>query len=161
MTLSAKSISIVFFLALAIRLVNLFLFIPDDFDFRLEDQGIYVNLGLSMLETGDFVHNTGNSYVVETERTPLYPAFLAIIWSVFGYNPWAVVIVQSILDSITCITIGLTSSLIAPRAFLLGGVLAAINMNLVVSSGMLLTDSLFLLIFTLFLLFSIIYLLKP
>jgi hypothetical protein len=158
MTLSAKSISIVFFLALAIRLVNLFLFIPDDFDFRLEDQGIYVNLGLSMLETGDFVHNTGNSYVVETERTPLYPAFLAIIWSVFGYNPWAVVIVQSILDSITCITIGLTSSLIAPRAFLLGGVLAAINMNLVVSSGMLLTDSLFLLIFTLFLLFSIMYL---
>ena len=160
MIIHNKNILIVFFLALCIRMANLFLFIPDDFNFRLEDQDIYVNLGMSMLETGSFVYNTNGVYTVETARTPIYPYFLSYIWSVFNYNPWTVVFIQSIIDSITCVIIGLVSLLVVPRSFLLGGVLSAINMNLVVSSGMILTDSLYLLFFTLFLWSSIKYIKK-
>jgi len=158
MGISNKSILIVFFLALIVRLVNLFLLIPDDFNFRLEDQDIYVNLGLSMLETGEFVYNSDNIYITETARTPLYPVFLSAIWNLVGYNPWAVVFIQSIIDSVTCVIIGLVSSLVVPRTFLLGGVLSAININLVVHSGMILTDSLFLLLFTIFLWSTVVYL---
>jgi 4-amino-4-deoxy-L-arabinose transferase-like glycosyltransferase len=155
---SSKSFLFVFFAALIIRMVNFFLLIPDDFNFKLEDQGAYVNLGLSMLETGRFVYDDSDGYVIETARTPLYPAFLAAIWNIVDYNPWVVVFIQSVVDSVTCIVIGLISLAITPRTFLLGGVLASVNMNLVASSGMILTDSLFLFLFTLFLWFTIAYL---
>ena len=105
MGISNKSILIVFFLALIVRLVNLFLLIPDDFNFRLEDQDIYVNLGLSMLETGEFVYNSDNIYITETARTPLYPVFLSAIWNLVGYNPWAVVFIQSIILALMTFTI--------------------------------------------------------
>ena len=156
--LSNKNAAVIFFFALAVRIINLFFLIPEGFDFKLEDQGIYVGLGLSMLETGNFSYNNGDGYTIETERTPLYPFFLAFVWDIAGYNPWAIVFIQSLIDSISCVIIGLISSLFVPKAFLLGGLLSAINMNLVVSSGMILPDSLFVFLFTLFIWFSISYL---
>ena len=150
----------IFVLALLMRIFNLFFLIPDDFDFRLEDQDIYVNLGLSMLQTGDFVHQTASGFYVETARTPLYPAFLSAIWSLSGYNPWVVVFFQSIIDALSCVMIGLIVSQFTSGAFMLGGVLSVFNMNMVTSSGMILTDSLFLFIFTLFLYSTMVYLNK-
>ena len=96
--LSNKNAAVIFFFALAVRIINLFFLIPEGFDFKLEDQGIYVGLGLSMLETGNFSYNNGDGYTIETERTPLYPFFLAFVWDIAGYNPWAIVFIQSLID---------------------------------------------------------------
>ena len=158
MVIFSKNILIVFFLALIVRIVNLYFLIPDDFNFISEDQDIYVNLGMSILETGKFVYNNDGIYTIETARMPLYPYFLSGIWGMVGFNPLVVIFIQSIIDSITCIIIGLISTKIVPRTFLLSGIVSAFNMNLVVSSGMILTDSLFLLFFTLFLWLTIFYL---
>jgi len=152
-----KSILTLFLLALTVRLIYLFFLISDDFNFRLEDQDIYVNLGLSMLERGEFVYNSGGTYVVETARTPLYPTLLAMVWSVVDYSPWAIVFIQSVIDSITCVVIALLVSSVLPRMFLFGGVLSVFNMNMVAASGMILTDSLFLLLFSLFLWITLLY----
>ena len=160
MSTFSKQVLIIFGLALLVRAINLFLLIPDDFNFQMEDQDIYVNLGLSILQTGDFVYQTGSSFNMETARTPLYPAFLSVIWSVTGYNPWAVISIQSIIDSLSCVMIGLVVSKIIPGYFVLGGVLSVFNMNMVASSGVILTDSLFLLFFTLFLWATLSYLNK-
>ena len=160
MSIFVKQVLIIFGLALLVRAINLFLLIPDDFNFRLEDQDIYVNLGLSMLQTGDFVYQVGSGFEVETARTPLYPAFLSVIWSVTGYNPLAVVFIQSIIDSLSCVMISLIVSKVIPGSFVLGGILSVFNMNMVASSGMILTDSLFLLFFSLFLWATLSYLSK-
>jgi len=157
MTQTSK-IVIVFLLAMVVRIINILFFMPDSFDFMMEDQSTYVNLGISMLEVGDFVRNNGTEYVVETERVPLYPFFLSVIWRVFEFNPWVVIFIQSIIDSFTCVIIGLIVTLITPTAFFLGGILSVFNVNLIVSSGLILTDSIFLFLFALFTLFTIKYL---
>ena len=162
MSVFVKQVLIIFGLALLIRVINLLLLIPDDFNFRLEDQDIYTNLGLSMLQTGDFVYQAGGSFEMETARTPLYPAFLSVIWFITDYNPLVVVFIQSIIDSLSCVMIGSIVSKVVPGSFsfTLGGILSIFNMNMVASSGMILTDSVFLLFFTLFLWATLTYLNK-
>ncbi len=160
MSKSVKQMLIIFGLALLIRIINIFLLIPDGFNFQSDDQEIYVNLGLSMLQTGDFVYQTGSGFKIETARTPLYPTLLSIIWSITNYNPWAIVLIQSVLDALSCVMIGLVVSKVIPGAFVLGGIFSVFNMNMIVSSGMILTDSLFLLLFTLFLWSTLTYLNK-
>jgi hypothetical protein len=154
----SKNLLIIFGLSLLIRIIYIYLLIPDDFNFRLEDQNIYTNIGLSIIQTGEFVHQTDSGFEIETERTPLYPAFLSVIWLLTDYNPWFVIFVQAVIDSFSCIVIGLIVAQVIPKALIAGGILSAFNMNMVASSGMILTDSLFLLPFSLFLLTTLIYL---
>jgi hypothetical protein len=142
------------------RMFNFFFLIPDDFNFRSEDQDIYVNLGLSMLQTGDFVRQEVNDFYVETARMPLYPAFLSAVWSLSGYNPWIIIFLQLVIDALSCVMIGLIVSQFVSGSFILGGVLSTFNMNMIASSGMILTDSLFLFVFTLCLYAILIYLNK-
>lgn len=49
-------------------------------------------------------------------RTPGYPAFLAAIYSVFGENPRAVMIVQACIGVLTCIVVAAIAAVLAPKA---------------------------------------------
>ena len=134
------------------------LLIPSEVVLHQEDQQMYINLGQGMLETGGFVRPGNGGYDPETERVPLYPMFLASVFGLLGSSLWIVVGIQSIFDAITCVIIGRMTAIFVPGALLLGGLLAAVNVTMIVTSGMVLTDTLFLLLFSAFLLSFIHYL---
>ena len=136
------SLFIIFFLALLIRTGYAFFFVETEY-LVTEDQALYIRLAQEFTTSG-FLG-------VTPERTPGYPLFVSTINNLFDGNLWNVVIVQNILDSISCIVIALMAKSIFNKGLLVSGILSAINLNMVVLSSTLLTDTLFLFFFILFL----------
>jgi len=137
---------ILFLVALLIRISYVYFFVELEYLFT-EDQAMYIQLAKNFSNSG-FLG-------VTTERVPGYPFFISIIYSLFGESAWNIVFIQSILDSITCIVIALMAKILFNRGFWIAGVLSAINLNMIILSAALLTDTLFLFLFVLFL-FSLI-----
>jgi len=154
-----KRALLIFIIALTVRVVYAWFFI-DTSSLTHEDQALYINLGQNMAQTGEFLKIVGDGYTTDwvTSRVPGYPQFLAVIYTLFGENNMAVVWVQVIIDSLTCVVIGLIAESIVSRGFLIAGLISAINLNMIILSGMILTDTLFLFLFSLFILFAFNYL---
>jgi 4-amino-4-deoxy-L-arabinose transferase-like glycosyltransferase len=93
-------------------------------------------------------------------RTPVYPFFIATVYSVFGKFPQAILIVQYFLDSVTAIFI----PLIFYRIFgnvkysYISGLFYAINPFAIFYSNLILTETLFTCILTLSVYFLILFL---
>jgi len=134
--------TMLFLVALLIRISYVYFFVELE-HLSTEDQAMYIQLAKNFSNSG-FLGMT-------TERVPGYPFFISIIYSLFGESAWNVIFIQSILDSITCIVIALMTKLLFNKGFWLAGVLSAINLNMIILSASLLTDTLFLFMFTLFL----------
>jgi len=154
-----KRALLIFIIALTVRVVYAWFFI-DTSSLTHEDQALYINLGQNMAQTGEFLKIAGDGYTTDwvTSRVPGYPQFLAVIYTLFGENNMAVVWAQVIIDSLTCVVIGLIAESIVSRGFLIAGLISAINLNMIILSGMILTDTLFLFLFSLFILFAFNYL---
>lgn len=159
--MSRREILVVFTAALAVRLAYIALLPPDPQGFRMPDSALYEGLADDMLATGGFNHRAAEGYQPETERVPLYVAYLALSRWLFGDSPMAPVLGQGVLDALTCVVIGLIARQLDRRLFLFAGLLAAFNLNLVVHSAMVLSDSLFLLPYSAALLFALKYLHSP
>ena len=157
--MTIKRALLIFIIALTVRVVYAWFFI-DTSSLTHEDQALYINLGQNMAQTGEFLKIAGDGYTTDwvTSRVPGYPQFLAVIYTLFGENNMAVVWVQVIIDSLTCVVIGLIAESIVSRGFLIAGLISAINLNMIILSGMILTDTLFLFLFSLFILFAFNYL---
>ena len=153
---STKSVLFVFLVAALIRITYVWFFV-DIQNLTHEDQGFYIYLGQTMAKTGEFSQNINGVSTHVTERTIGYPFFLSIIYSIFGENNMYVIFVQIIIDSLTCVIIGLLSGLITRYGFLIAGTVSALNLNMIILSGMILTDTLFLFFFSLFILFLFSY----
>ena len=97
----------------------------------------------------------------QTERMPGYFLFLSAIVSIFGEHFLPVLIIQSVIDSITCVLIGALGCYIYPKHFGIFGWLAAVWPNLFIHSGLILGDSLFVFFFVWFLLSFTSFLHKP
>jgi hypothetical protein len=92
----------VFLLALTPRLGYLavrWLILPD---WNVDAIG-YNQLALNLLERGIFSINSEPPYQSDAIRTPAYPAFLGLVYLVFGPQPRAVLMAQAILDSFTAL----------------------------------------------------------
>jgi len=142
----------VFFVALLVRVVYFYFFISPE-QLTVDDQILYIQLAQLLPETG--ING------MTTERMPGYPVFLYIIESLFGEGQWVVIAVQAVVDSMTCVIIGLLVETFLLKGFMLGGMISAFNLNMVIISGMVLTDTIFLFVFSLFLLFFVKYIQKP
>jgi 4-amino-4-deoxy-L-arabinose transferase-like glycosyltransferase len=81
---------------------------------------------------------------------PGYPLFIAYIYTLFGEGVWNVILIQILLDSISCIVIALMAHSLFGKGFWIAGVLSVINLNMIILSASLLTDTLFLFLFILF-----------
>ena len=136
----------VFFVALLVRVVYFYFFISPE-QLTVDDQILYIQLAQLLPETG--ING------MTTERMPGYPVFLYIIESLFGEGQWVVIAVQAVVDSMTCVIIGLLVETFLLKGFMLGGMISAFNLNMVIISGMVLTDTIFLFVFSLFLLFFV------
>lgn len=135
-----KNIILVLLIALAVRAVYLLCFFEPAI-LETEDQSIYLALAASLAQNGWAAFSS--------ERAPGYPIFLATVFSIFGKQYLPLVLVQALVDSVTCVVIGALAQRVIGRGFLLAGLLAAMNLNMVIVSAMALTDTLFLFFFSL------------
>ncbi len=71
------------------------------------DQGGYQRLGAVLAETGQFTrYPDASPFVPEVIRTPGYPAFVAVVYTVFGTgNDRAVVLVQALVFAGICLLV--------------------------------------------------------
>ncbi|HJX83495.1 MAG TPA: glycosyltransferase family 39 protein [Candidatus Angelobacter sp.] len=87
--------------ALALRLLFVF-----DFPHVSGDSFLYGDIAKNLLNHGVFGLSDGASVSPTLARVPGYPGFLAAVFSVFGQDHYtAVLIVQAVLDTNTCLVI--------------------------------------------------------
>ena len=132
----------IFLVALLVRLVYALLFVELEYLFT-EDQTLYVNLAKQFSKSG-FLG-------ISLERMPGYPLFLSFIHAIFGKDMWNVIIIQMLLDSVSCVVIALIAKSLFIRGFWIAGGLSVFNLNMIILSASLLADTLFLFLFVLFL----------
>lgn len=155
--MTIKKVLFVFLVALIARISYVWFFVEVD-DLTFEDQLMYIQLGKDMIEKGDFLQAISGNYIGFTDRLPGYPALLAAVYALFGESNMAVVVVQIFIDSLTCVIIGLIAESVITRGFIVAGIVSALNLNMIILSGMILTDTLFLFLFSIFILFAFRYL---
>jgi 4-amino-4-deoxy-L-arabinose transferase-like glycosyltransferase len=137
-----KNSALLFIFALLVRGVYTFIFVEIEF-LTSEDQMGYIQYAKEILHNG-FLGIT-------SERVPGYPFFISVISSVFGESLWNVIAIQVLLDSASCILIAIMAKVLFGAGFWIAGVMSAINLNMIIISNALLTDTLFLFLFTVFL----------
>ncbi len=136
----------VFAVALSVRVAYIIAFV-DSGSLTLEDQMTFISAAQSILQNG--------LSTVTTDRVPGYPLFIATLFRLFGESNIVLLGAQAVVDSITCVLIGALTFHTLGRGFLVAGLVSAFNLNMVILSAMVLTDSFFLFFFTLFLLFLV------
>ncbi len=149
--LKAQPVLSVFFISLFFRFFYTALFVSPE-HLTGGDQLIYLSMAGKVAEGGIFS--------LEPERVPGYPLFLRLIHLFASESSW-ISFIQAVVDSLTCVVIGLLAVRIFGIGLLLAGLLSAVNLNMVILSAMVLTDSLFLLLFVVSLLFAVKFLNKP
>src|SRR5688572_491739 len=95
----------------------------DNADFA--DSIDYVTAARMLMESGSYPDTGGLNFF----RAPLYPMFLAVVWSVTGESPFAVKIVQSVLHVLTVLMIFRTAKLLSGSTLIasIAGLLFAVN----------------------------------
>jgi hypothetical protein len=136
----------VFGFALLVRIAYIGVFVTPE-QLGAEDQLLYISMARSILDSG--------LVALTTERVYGYPLFMSAVFFLFGHGLYGLLGVQAVVDSLSCVLVGRLADAALGRGFLIAGLLSALNLNMVILSGMVLTDSLFLCLFTLFLLFLI------
>ena len=113
----------------------------------IEDSNLYLELAetisLHQLANANF-----NVLFPSTEDMPLYPFFIAWVFSVFGKSEIILVLLQIIIDSLTCVFVALLAKELSQRISFFAGIFAALNPTQIVVSSIILTDSIFLFFIT-------------
>lgn len=139
---------LVFLAALLARIANIVL-LPISVEYlTVEDAIIYWDGAKVLLDHGVFGRFTGTGIMPETERTPGYIYFLAGLRRVFSDSLVGILLAQAVLDSLTCVLIAVIGAQLSRSLALAGGLLAACWVNLIIHSGMILSDSLFVFLMT-------------
>lgn len=141
---------ILFTVALLVRvLFNVFVMGMENGGLDLFPDGKeYDALGLSLAEGSGYAR----SQVPDTYRPPGYPLFLAAVYALFGHSVAAVKVLQSILDAATCVMILLIGErLFTRRVGVIAGAIAAVYPFLIVYTGFVLSEALFVFLSTVFL----------
>lgn len=151
----------IFVLALLLRLAYFGIVIPQQTNLYMPDSSLYETLADDMVASGGFNRKMTEGFAAETERVPVYVAYLAAFRTFLGTSPLWPVLGQCVLDALTCLLIGYLAAQFHRDLALLAGLLAACNLNLIVHAGLILADSLFLLPFTAHLVLMVRYIQRP
>ena len=147
---------LIFIVAFALRLLNL---AATDFSadaLLIEDAKFY---WADATSGQGFLNTVKSIFLGQTERVPGYFIFVSAIVSLFGKYFLPVLVIQSALDSLTCLMIMALGRRVFPENYWGFGLIAAVWPNLIIHSGLILTDTLFTFMFTWFLL-SFVWLLE-
>jgi 4-amino-4-deoxy-L-arabinose transferase-like glycosyltransferase len=127
----------IFVLAFTLRLV--FIISSDD---QIEtDEITHDLLAVGLLESGIYAGPEG---IPTSYKPPLYPAFLALIYRVFGHNYFFVRLIQAVISSLTVCILYLTADKIYNRLTAIPvGIFSSFYMPFVACSRLLYTETLF------------------
>ena len=103
----------------------------------------YHELATTLVENHRFAYsNTGQP---DALRTPLYPMFIAVIYSLFGVKPWIVLLTQIMIDTLSCFLLLVSlSRLFSRRVAFIASTLYALDPFLILySTARLYSDTLF------------------
>src|SRR5688572_29827376 len=96
-------------LVIAIALAHAALFIVyqrPDWDVAWTDQGGYKQLGAAMARSGKFTRFPESPvFIPEVIRTPGYPAFVAVVYRLFGTSTLPVAIAQAGVFAVICLLV--------------------------------------------------------
>jgi len=137
-------------LALAIRLAyhQLVPFFEGSYN-NGSDTGKYILRAFAILEHGDVILDSDGELRVDYGRMPFYPHFLAaIFWLTGGENLAVVTAVQAVISSFTVIAVGLIAGALNRSWIIPAAVLASFWPAFVVYTSWVLTDSIFIDLFT-------------
>jgi 4-amino-4-deoxy-L-arabinose transferase-like glycosyltransferase len=116
-----------FFLGAGVAAIGLRLLFVFRFPAVVDDSRFYANIAENWLQHGVFAVTDSGQVVPTLSRLPGYPAFLALIFALFGIGNFrAVLLIQVMVDLLTCLLIAdmarrLLSQRAAKAAFLLAG----------------------------------------
>jgi len=65
----------------------------------------YDRIAINLVQGHGYSLSLAEPFVWTTQREPIYPLFLALIYFLFGHSPMAVVLVQCLLGAATCLII--------------------------------------------------------
>lgn len=105
----------------------------------------YDQLTLNLLAGNGFSRQATPPYSPDLWRTPVYPLFLAIIYRIFGYEPFVAIFFQTIIGAFTCVLCVLLGRRVLKSdhaGYISGWILASYPL-LVAYDNTLLTESLF------------------
>jgi 4-amino-4-deoxy-L-arabinose transferase-like glycosyltransferase len=89
-----------------------------DWDTAWTDQGGYRRLGRVLADTGTFTRYPESPvFVPEVIRTPIYPAFLAVVYRIAGSDQQTVALAQTALVVVICMTVFAIGRMIGGPAF--------------------------------------------
>lgn len=144
---------LIFLLAFIVRFINL-LFLDLNIDsYIIEDQKFYWGWSLK----GAYLPWNELSSFLLTERMPGAFLFFSFLQWLTNDNLFFVLVLQSLLDSVTCVIIFLCAGLLNKKYALLTGVFAIFSPLMIIISSQILSDTLFLFLFTLSLFFLLKY----
>ncbi len=144
-----RTMFVIWVMAVVVRLANVAAMPLEPGLLLGEDAWLYWANALSLLEHGTFADTASAG------RMPGYFLLLAGLMDVFGPSLFAVLVVQALLDSVTCVLVGMIGARLSLSVGLVAGLLAAVWPNLVIMSASVLTDSFFMLPFTVMLYASV------
>ncbi len=131
----------------AVALAHSALFIAyqrPDWNTQWADQNGYLMLGRAIAETGRFTRfPTTAVYVPEAIRTPVYPAFVALVDLAFGEHHMAIACVQAVLVAMTCLLVyAIAREMTSERLALAAGLVTALYPPLPYYGALVLTEAL-------------------
>lgn len=153
---------IIFGAAFVVRIVYLAVIYTGPDSLLFEDSSMYLKLSAWLLQSVD-VNSLGQDGLQRmfVERAPLYILFVAGIQMFVGDSYLHIVGVQIVIDSVVCVLIGSLAGYFHRRLVLIAGLLAAVNINMIIHTSLVLSDSLFMLPFVAALLASASYIRRP
>jgi len=143
---SLRNLLLIFVLSVIVRGV-IFITLPNDIKGIFQpDSKMYVLLAQGIMEYGRFAYSESPQQL-NVERMPGYPFFLSGIWRIFGQGFMAVIWIQILIDSLSCVLIYLIAEKLMEKAGWLAGIFAACNLSMITYAFFILNDSLFLFVF--------------
>ena len=158
-----KKLLLIIFLALALRF-SVFPFVAPHKErmFTMLDSYEYDGMAMSLVENHRFYQSEPAFYFpsryriplfevrtpTDAFRAPVYPLFLAGIYSVFGHKPNVAIIFQLILSSLTCILVYYIGEVFIRRGVgFIAGLLLALDFPTAIYGNLIMTDMLFTFLF--------------
>ena len=114
-----------------------------DWDVAWSDQGGYQQLGAAMARSGgEFTrYPESPTFIPEVIRTPGYPAFVAVIYRLFGVSTMPVAIAQAFVFVLICFLVyALTARIAGPKAASVAAIMTALFPPLPYYGALVLTE---------------------
>jgi hypothetical protein len=113
-----------------------------DWDVAWTDQGGYKQLGAAMARSGEFTRFPDSpTFIPEVIRTPGYPAFVAVVYRLFGQHTLPVAIAQAFVFVLICLIVyAITRRLAGDRPAIVAAIMTALFPPLPYYGALVLTE---------------------